>query len=147
SSDLDERHRPGALQLHHAVIVLPGQQTQREADHPLAVAQHPVDGKVSLAGVGRTEDGNHPVAGGGIHKPEDRPLLAFVQVRWSAVAAAEPCSFTPSCTYQSRTGCCGCQAGCYSTRTFAVSDRMRLVGSNQVSKAHSAECSKENDGN
>ncbi len=53
----DQRDVTGALAGHHAVVVLAGQQAQREADDAGGVRQHALDGEVGLAGVRRTEDG------------------------------------------------------------------------------------------
>ena len=46
----------------HAIVVLPREQAQREADDAGGVAEHPLHGKMRLAGIRRTEDGLH--AGG-----------------------------------------------------------------------------------
>ncbi len=53
----DERHRALALERNDAVVVLAGQQPQREADHSGAVAEHALDGEMGLAGIGRPENG------------------------------------------------------------------------------------------
>jgi len=45
-----------AAQLDDPVIDLPGQQAQRQADHARGMTQHPFDGQVRLAGIGRPED-------------------------------------------------------------------------------------------
>jgi hypothetical protein len=52
----DQRHRRLAAQLDHPVVDLAGQQAQRQADHARGVAQHPLDGQVGLAGIGRAQD-------------------------------------------------------------------------------------------
>ena len=52
----DQGDRAGALELDDPVVVLARQQPQREADHARAVAEHPLDGEVGLAGVGGPED-------------------------------------------------------------------------------------------
>ena len=48
----DQGHGAGAARLDDAVVDLAGQQPQRQADHPRAVPEHPLDGQVRLAGVG-----------------------------------------------------------------------------------------------
>ena len=53
----DQRDVPGALAGHHAVVVLPCQQAEGEADDARCVPQHALDGQMGLAGVRRTEDG------------------------------------------------------------------------------------------
>jgi hypothetical protein len=53
----DERHARGAAQRHDAVVVLARQEAQREADHAARMRQHPLDGQVGLAGVGRAQEG------------------------------------------------------------------------------------------
>ena len=53
----DQRHRMAAGGAHRPVVVLPGKQAQREADHAGAVRQHAFHREMRLAGVGRPEDG------------------------------------------------------------------------------------------
>src|SRR3546814_13154348 len=59
SSDLQGNLR-GALDPDDAVVVFPGQEAQRKADHPAGMAEHTVDGPIGLAGVRGAEDGRHP---------------------------------------------------------------------------------------
>ena len=53
----DQRDVAGALLRHHAIVVLAGEQAEREADDAGGVRQHPLDGEMGLAGIRRTEDG------------------------------------------------------------------------------------------
>ena len=53
----DQRDVAGALLGHHAVVVLAGEQAEREADDAGGVRQHALDGEMGLAGVRRAEDG------------------------------------------------------------------------------------------
>ncbi len=55
-----KRHHRGAALGHDAVIDLAREQAQRQADHPGPVCQHPLDGVVGLARVGRAEDRDDP---------------------------------------------------------------------------------------
>ena len=55
----DQRHLVGADPRHDAVIDLAGEQAERQADHAGRVAEHPLDGEMGLAGIGRSEDGDH----------------------------------------------------------------------------------------
>ena len=57
-----QRRLARALLRHHAVVVLARQEAQREADHPAAVAQHPLDGEVGLPRIRRAEDRGYPAA-------------------------------------------------------------------------------------
>ena len=59
----DQRRCLSATDPDDAVVDLARQQTQRASDQPAGVAQHPVDGQVRLAGIGRPE-----------HHPEPRPF-------------------------------------------------------------------------
>ena len=56
----DQRHHGGAAGRDDAVIDLARQQTQRQADHPGPVRQHPFDGIVSLARIRRAKDRDDP---------------------------------------------------------------------------------------
>ncbi len=60
----DERHRVGADPLHGAVIDLARQQPQRQADQPGRMRQHPLDGEMGLAGIGRAQHGGDAGATG-----------------------------------------------------------------------------------
>ena len=53
----DQRHRAGPPRLGDAVVDLPRQQPQRQADHPRGMAQHALDGEVGLARIGGPEHG------------------------------------------------------------------------------------------
>jgi hypothetical protein len=68
----DQCHRARPLETHDAVVVLARQQTQGEADHAGAMAQHALDGKVGLARIGRAEDGEDPPFRGAVHGQENR---------------------------------------------------------------------------
>ena len=50
---------PRTLARHHAVVVLPREETKGKADNPRSVGQHPLDRQMRLARVGRTEHGLH----------------------------------------------------------------------------------------
>ena len=54
----DQRHHRGAAQGHDLVVNLARQKTQRQADHPGAVAQHPLDRVMRFAGVCRAKNGH-----------------------------------------------------------------------------------------
>jgi hypothetical protein len=55
-----------ALDAADPLVDFAGQQPQREADYAAGMAAHPFDGEISLAGVGRPEDGpNEGVTGHG----------------------------------------------------------------------------------
>ena len=56
----DQRHGVGSDLLDDAVVDLPGEQAQRQADHTRPVSQHALDRVVRLAGVGRPQDEGHP---------------------------------------------------------------------------------------
>ena len=53
----DQRHLPGAPDAGDAVVILPRQQAQGKADHAGGMPQHPLDGEVGLAGIGRPQHG------------------------------------------------------------------------------------------
>jgi hypothetical protein len=53
----DQRRMLAADQAADAVVILSRQQPQRKTHHAGAVAQHPLDREMGLAGVGGTEDG------------------------------------------------------------------------------------------
>ena len=72
----DQGDVSGAFAGDHAVVVLARQQAERKADDAGGVGEHPLDGKMGLAGVRRTEDGLH--TGG---KPESRPCMGRMFVR------------------------------------------------------------------
>ena len=55
----DQRHRIGAHPLDRAVVDLARQQPQRQADQPGRVRQHPLDGEMGFAGIGRPEHGGN----------------------------------------------------------------------------------------
>ena len=59
----DQRNRAGAPQLDYAVVILAGEQPQREPDHAAAMAEHSLDGEMRLAGVGRPKDRDEPRSG------------------------------------------------------------------------------------
>ena len=62
----DQRHLVGADARDDAVIDLAGEQPERQADDAGRMAEHPLDGEMGLAGVGRTENGDDvPAALGG----------------------------------------------------------------------------------
>ncbi len=63
-------HRLRAQEGRDAVIVLPGQQAQGEADHPRAMGEHPLEGEVGLARVGGAEQG-----GDGFHEERGPPPM------------------------------------------------------------------------
>ena len=60
----DQRHRVGADPLDRAVVDLARQQPQRQADHAGRMRQHPLDGEMGLAGIGRPEHGGDAGAAG-----------------------------------------------------------------------------------
>ena len=55
----DERHLVIADAQAHAVIDLASKQSQRQADHARGMRKHALDGEMSLAGIGGTEDGGN----------------------------------------------------------------------------------------
>jgi hypothetical protein len=59
----DQRHRPRAAQFDDAVVVLAGEQPQREPDHPAFMTEHALDREMGLAGIGRPEDRDEPRSG------------------------------------------------------------------------------------
>ena len=59
----DQRNRACAPQLDDPVVILAGEQPQREPDHAAAMAEHPLDGEMGLAGIGRPEDRDEPRSG------------------------------------------------------------------------------------
>ena len=72
----DQRDLRGALDLDQAIVVLTRQQAQREADHARLVAEHPFDGEIGLAGIGRPEHGGQAAGGAGKrHRRHLRPVL------------------------------------------------------------------------
>ncbi len=52
----DQRHRPRALELDDAVVILARQEAQRKTDHPTLMAEHALDRKMRLAGIGRPQN-------------------------------------------------------------------------------------------
>ena len=56
----DQRYNRGTAGRHDLVIDLTRQQTQRQPDHTCAIGQHPFDGVVGFAGVGRPKDRRYP---------------------------------------------------------------------------------------
>ena len=53
-----QRHRAFALDTPHPIVVFPRQQPQRESDHAGPETEHPLDGEVGLAGIGRPQNGD-----------------------------------------------------------------------------------------
>ena len=53
----DQGDVAGALLRHHAVVVLAGEQAERETDDARGMCQHALDGEMGLAGVRRAENG------------------------------------------------------------------------------------------
>ena len=53
----DERHAVNARAIGDLVVDLAREQPQRQADHAGGMPQHPLDGEMRLAGVGRPEHG------------------------------------------------------------------------------------------
>ena len=53
----DERHGVGADPLDRAVVDLAREEPQRQADQPGRMRQHPLDGEMGLAGIGRPKHG------------------------------------------------------------------------------------------
>ncbi len=76
----DQGDRAGSAGLDDAVVNLPRQQAQRQADHAGLVAQHPLDREMGLASVGRAQDSlelRRRAAGGAVahgHKVGDSRL-------------------------------------------------------------------------
>ena len=60
----DERDRFRPDPFHRAVVDLARQEPQRQADHAGGVRQHPLDGEMRLAGIGRPEHGGDAGAAG-----------------------------------------------------------------------------------
>lgn len=56
----DEGGGGGAFEADDLVVNLPRQKAQGKADHAGAMGQHPLDGKMSLAGIGGAEDRGDP---------------------------------------------------------------------------------------
>jgi hypothetical protein len=56
----DQRDVAHTLLQHHPVVILAGQEAQREADDPGRMGKHPLDRQMRLAGIGRAEDGLDP---------------------------------------------------------------------------------------
>ena len=56
----DQRDMALAARLDDAIVDFARQQPERQADHARGVAEHPVDGEVGLAGIGRPENGDEP---------------------------------------------------------------------------------------
>ena len=79
----DQRHIVGSLEAHDAVIDLPRQQPQRQADHAGLVCQHPFDGEMGLAGVGGAQNGGDFGwrQGAGAHGPTIGVLLLGPQAK------------------------------------------------------------------
>ena len=53
----DKRHGVGADPFDRAVVNFAREQPQRQADHPGRVREHPLNGEMGLAGIGRPEHG------------------------------------------------------------------------------------------
>ena len=56
----EQRHHRGAARGPDPVIDLARQQAQRQPDDAAAIAQHPLDGEMGLAGVRRPQDREDP---------------------------------------------------------------------------------------
>ena len=56
----DQRDMALAARLDDAIVDFARQQPERQADHARGVAEHPLDGEVGLAGIGRPENGDEP---------------------------------------------------------------------------------------
>ena len=67
----DEGDRAGTPELDDAVVILAGEQAQREADHPGAMAEHALQSEMGLAGIGRPENGLN-ARGSGKHAHKER---------------------------------------------------------------------------
>src|SRR5215472_9161593 len=59
----NQRNRARPAQPYNPVVVFTGEQPEREADHAAAMAEHALDGKMGLAGIGRPEDRDEPRSG------------------------------------------------------------------------------------
>ncbi len=85
----DQRHRVGADPLNGAVIDLARQEAERQADQPGGMRQHPLDGEMRLAGIGRPKHGGDAGAAGacitiGGHGKRDRHRgLGLRAATWS----------------------------------------------------------------
>ena len=66
----DQRHGAVALDPADAVVVLPGQEAQRKADHPALMAEHALHREIGLARIGRAEDGRQPRPRSADHGPK-----------------------------------------------------------------------------
>ena len=55
----DERHGVGADPFDRAVVNFAREQPQRQADNPGRMREHPLDGEMGLAGIGRPEHGSN----------------------------------------------------------------------------------------
>ena len=60
----DQRHRVLADAIDHLVVDLARQQPQRQPDHAGGMGQHPLDGEMRLAGIGRPQHGGDAGAAG-----------------------------------------------------------------------------------
>jgi hypothetical protein len=60
----DQRHIGRPDPGHHLVVDLAREQAQRQADDARGMAEHALDGEMSLAGIGRAEDGGNAGARG-----------------------------------------------------------------------------------
>ena len=60
----DQRHRVGADPLDAAAVDLAGQKPQRQADDAGRMREHPLDGEMGLARIGRPEHGSDAGAAG-----------------------------------------------------------------------------------
>ena len=85
----DQRDVLGADPVDDLVVDLARQQPQRQPDHAGRVPEHPLDGEMGLAGVGRAEHGGHAgatqaaVAG---HRRRERNRHPFSRLGWPASA-------------------------------------------------------------
>src|SRR5215472_12842756 len=59
----DQSHRARASELDHPVIIFASEQPQRKADHAAAMAEHPFDREMGLAGIRRPKDREEPRSG------------------------------------------------------------------------------------
>ena len=64
----DQRNGLGARASGDLVVDLAREQPQRQADHPGGMPQHPLDGQMRLAGVGRPEHGGDAGAGRAVRR-------------------------------------------------------------------------------
>ena len=93
----DQRDLVGADARDDAVVDLAGEEAERQADHAGGVAEHPLDGEMGLAGIGRSEDGDHVAAADGrAHPGFEEHIL------WGPVAGLAPGAASNLCTIAAR---------------------------------------------